>query len=60
MNHSFCLTFIKIVLLEHYCKEIGKDDFWEHVVPNEESNLENLLREPAHIFLNMVSIPSTY
>ena len=60
MNRGLRLTFIKIVLLEHYCEDLRKDEFWEKVDQNETSDLENLIREPAHIFLQMVSIPSMY
>ena len=44
--------FMKIVVSNHW-EEVSKDEFWQF---DEKLKLENLLREPAYIFLEMVSI----
>lgn len=50
------MTFIKILLLENYCKEIKTDKFW--IFTFVDKTFETLPREPAHSFLQLVSSTS--
>jgi hypothetical protein len=40
----------------HYCERAANDEFWQFEFRNGTSSLENLLREPAYIFLEVVSV----
>lgn len=56
---SIILEFISLSFsIGHYCQTIKTDRFWQEIFSTDENfNLDNLpLREPAHIFLQMVSI----
>jgi hypothetical protein len=48
------------MILEDYCKNVLEDGFWEFEFTNGEFTLDGLLREPAYIFLEMVSISCFY
>ena len=51
---------VKIMILEYYCKNVLEDWFWQFEFTNGEFTLDGLLREPAYIFLEMVSVLMLY
>jgi hypothetical protein len=49
------MTLIVLLYIVDYCEEIAQDEFWQFEFSGGTSSLESSLREPAHIFLQMVS-----
>ena len=44
---------LNLLVLLDYCQDLHKNDFWEIEHLN---TLDKLMREPAYVFLEMVSI----
>ena len=50
----------KFTILEYYSQNVLEDWFWQFEFINGEFTLDGLLREPAFIFLEMVSVSCFY
>ena len=45
----------KFIILDYYCRSVRHDGFWQFEFRSGNITLECLRREPAYIFLEMVS-----